>query len=248
MKDLTVLLAHKNRRQNLEYCLSSIAHSAPTVPNVVLVDFGSTRPLDDLNNMYPWLSIINVTRNTAEFHKARALNIGIKHIKTKYICTTDVDQIFADDFFHRVHAALRGGKTLVMCKTHELKKQIPEWFVPPVTADIYKKLLKTIPKRKLRGEGCCLGFTTNWAMRVHGWDERYKGYGAEDSDLMLRAMLSGLTRVWITKQTSLIHLPHEKKTKYYSNKNFTRNKNMYLRRKKIDKDISVNTNKDWGML
>ena len=248
MKDLTVLLAYKDRRKNLEYCLSSINNCDPRPPKVVLVDFGSDQPVRYLEEQYSWLRVIDRINNTSVFHKSRALNIGIKKIHTKYICATDVDQIFSNNFFSVVLNTLQLGGKLVMCKTHEVKTALPKWFKKPVTKDVYNRLLASIPKRKLRGEGCCLGFPTKWARKVRGWDERYIGYGAEDSDFMLRATLSGLDRVWVQKQTSLIHLPHEKTSVYYATNVFKRNKQIYLARKNVKKDTVVNTDIVWGTL
>jgi len=65
MSKLTVILAHKNRQHNLEFCLESI-NSSNKIPRVILVDFGSTiQP----RYTYPWLQIIHVTHNT-DFSKS----------------------------------------------------------------------------------------------------------------------------------------------------------------------------------
>jgi glycosyltransferase involved in cell wall biosynthesis len=241
--NLTALIACKDRETNLTHCLASINNCAPR-PNVIVVDFGSAQPLKRFEKQYDWLTVIRVTRNTKLFHKARALNIGLKQIRTEFFCATDTDQIFQSNFFGTVCNRLNSVKrSVVLCKSHFIHRH-------PTETDFYAQLLKEARAtgRRLHGEGCCTGLPTKWTQNVRGWDERYIGYGAEDSDIILRAKLCKFKLVWINKLTSTIHMPHPKKSAYYSAKKYLLpNRRRYLQRKQ-NKDIIVNTNKRWGQL
>lgn len=245
--DLTVLIACKNRTKNLKYCLASINACVGSLRTVV-VDFGGAYNLAE-SISYPWLEIIRVTRNTDVFHKARALNIGIKRIKTKYMCITDADQVFAKNFFVVVNKVLtKRSRSFVMCKTYFLRT-IPDKITPDNVHKHYNLLLRLAKNSGLKphGDGCCNGLETAWAKAVRGYDETYVGYGGEDSDFALRAKLAGLSKINIERQVSMVHLPHDKSGKYYNKEVFKRNKQRYKNKEKT-KTIVANSTSNWGKL
>lgn len=246
--DLTALIACKDRDFNISCCLRSINACNPR-PKTLLIDFGSANPLDEYLKIYSkWLKVVRVTRNTKLFHKARALNIGLKIIKTNFFCATDSDQIFQPNFFGSVYNKVKNSKSCVLCRTHFLRDIPRDNFNQRISND-YFGLLKLAKNsgRKVRGEGCCIGLPTKWALRVHGWDEQYVGYGAEDSDVILRARRSGLKGISVNNITSMIHLPHAKGSVYYSRKYFMKNKERYSKQK-ANTVLMVNTNRPWGVL
>lgn len=240
--DLTVVIAVKNRPTNIGFCLKSI-HESKFVPKVLVVDFGSTLPIT--TNFFN-VEIIRVDRSTEFFHKARALNIGIRGVNTKYTCITDADQIFQPNFFYTVRSALEEKKVFVMCKTHFLSTPISNTFLEKPLE--YFSILKSAKDQqgKVHGEGCCNAVTTAWLNAVRGYDERYIGFGAEDSDLMYRAKYAGLKRIWLEDKTSMIHLPHDKTGVYYDQSMFDKNKKLFDELKKTKK-VVVNCD-DWGQI
>jgi GT2 family glycosyltransferase len=241
MKDiLTVVIACKDRERNLTYCLDSISRST-VIPKVIVVDFGSKQSLLSKFS-YDWLKIIRVN-NVSLFHKARALNIGLKAAKTKFVCFTDTDQIFQSNFFETIIAVLsKNEKLCILCKSNFLK-ELPSNF----SLDNYSQLLRLTKKNRIHGEGCCIGLKTGWLKKVNGWDESYVGYGGEDSDMIFRAKISGYKPTWINKFTSTIHLPHLRDKVYHSTKHLKNNRKRYGKRT-LKKDIIVNVGKKWGML
>ena len=248
MPQLTAVIVSKNRDVNAQFCIESIG-CGDYVPNVILVDFGSKKNLNYLEKKYKFLKVIRVDRNTKEFHKARAINIGIKNVKTKFMCITDIDQIFDKNFFSVVESTLlENPKQLVMCKTYFLKT-IPKIIT---SCDVGKKfpVLLGLAKNsgiKFHGDGCCNGILTKLAMKIGGYDETYIGYGGEDSDFALRANLCKFKTTWIHSKTNLVHLPHPKKGKYYSKSVFLKNKVRYKKKVKT-KSIVANIGKSWGEL
>jgi len=245
---ITALLAYKDRDTNLAFCLASI-HGCKPRPSVILVDFGSEVSAKPYEKKYPWLKVIRVERNTKFFHKGRAYNIAIKVVKTKFVVATDVDQIFHPGFFKEVMKALVWNpKPFVMCRTHFWRKPLPEYLTPENVAASYLRLKGEIPKGdKIGGEGCCMGFSTAWIRSVNGWDEGYIGQGPEDSDIMLRAVISGHKRIWITGNTHMIHLPHGRDQEYLK-KYMKKNREKYFQRKKVTKQVVVNQGKKWGQM
>lgn len=248
--NLTAIIACKDRFQNLEYCIRSIA-TANSIPQVIIVDFGSVEHINQLAEKYQWLSVINVSNNTSMFHKTRALNIGIRAAKTKFVCLTDVDQLFQPNFFDVVFQTLiHNIDAFVRCETHFLPSLPAGVYPNQVNHDMYFKLLKIVMKtatKKPHGEGCCHGIAKDRLLEINGHDEDYIGWGFEDKDLATRLVAAGAQTTWVTQKTSMIHLPHKRNEKYFAP--VTRNKNEKLYKNKLSNlEIVANKTTQWGML
>lgn len=262
--DLTIVIAYKNRQDNVKYCIDSILTCDGNL-KLIVVDFGSDIPLASILPAHANLQIIRVQRSTEIFHKARALNIGIRKVNTPFTCISDADQIFAPDFFCCV-AKLLGSqaKMFVQSKTYFLQNGL-HVSDPSIGTSIvlqqqgsirenYQCLLNTAKNQKIkpRGYGCCHGVATDWLLRVHGYDESYIGWGAEDRDLEVRAGYDGLKTAWISDQTTMVHLPHAKSDAYYASnfvdKNMARYKHLVSLTSKEDKmnRIVANKGSSWG--
>lgn len=253
--DLTAVIASKGRTKNLAHCVAS-ALSCNPMPKIIVVDFGNATPLSTVLPDVPQLRIIRVNRDTELFNKPRALNIGIKSVDTKYLCITDADQVFGSNFFGVVYAELENiPRCIVFSKTYFLP-EAPKLLTPEKVRGMYKRLLALAKNGggKPRGYGCCHGSLTSWFLKVHGYDEAYVGWGAEDRDLEVRAGFDGLKARWVHTKATMVHLPHPKRGAYYNNEYFEKNMKLYEYRrdltdksKKID-NIVVNKNRPWGEL
>ena len=60
--------------------------------------------------------------------------------------------------------------------------------------------------------GCNLAFWKNDFEKVNGFDERYEGWGREDSDILIRLIRSGVMRKDTRFATPLLHLWHPEKS------------------------------------
>jgi GT2 family glycosyltransferase len=205
LTDLTAVIAVKNRNENIACCVNSISVNSD-IPKCIIVDFGSYPPVTMCGP--EWLKVVHVGRNTGRFHKARALNIGLRHVTTKYVVFTDADQLFATDFFKTVRDMIGTSRVLAKCNTYflpEIPKNIPR-------ANLYKSynaVLEIAKKNnKFLGEGCCLGCHTEHAQYVHGFDERFIDWGYEDCDFAYRLSLLGYAVTFIDNFTSMVHMPH----------------------------------------
>jgi hypothetical protein len=267
---LTVVIACQDRQEHISYCVHSIL-SSDLGPKVIVVDFGSQIPLTSFLPSYSNLRIIRVQRDTNLFHKARALNIGMRVVDTPFTCISDADQIFAPDFFATVLDMLNYQKKIfVRSKTYFLQSDSPSSdpsvgisIVPQLQAadatyfnirSKYPYLLTQAKQQKVkpRGYGCCHGVATDWLLRVRGYDEAYLGWGAEDRDLEVRAGYDGFKIVWASDRTTMVHLPHTKNGTYYNKELIDKNMKRYERliglvtkEKKID-SIIANKSGTWG--
>lgn len=247
--DLSVIITCKDRDENLAYCLASISTCNPVPAQVILVDFGSKNPLTEYSDKYPNLvHTIRVTRDVAIFHKARALNIGLRAAQTKYVCLTDADQVYQTDLFKIVYDKACSLNDLVMCKTKLLHDK-PGWFTLDTVRTRYNDLVRyaseTYPR--MVGEGCCQCLETKFMVDLGGYDERYVGWGYEDTDFICRARRRGKTPWYIHEMSSMVHLPHSRAANYYSNYFAGANKQRLVQTRRSSTYIA-NVSIPWGEL
>ena len=240
LSDITAVIAVKNRHINITYCIASI-EQRKDFPNCIVVDFGSEPRLHFFER--PWLTVIRVDNNVSKFHKARALNIGLRSVITEFVVFTDADQIFAPNFFTTIWGYLPSDPALLLrCYTHFLE-HIPPKISPSTVMNHYDSLLTDAKKNpKFLGEGCCVGCLTNNALKLNGFDEQYHGWGYEDCDFAYRMLLSGCVSLFVHDKTTLIHLPHQE--------NWIgriENNDLY-KRCQMTQEAVVNENINWGAL
>ncbi len=245
---ITAIISCKNRQENLDYCLASIAANS-YVPWVIVVDFGSTIPIV---SKYPWQKVIRVNRHTKVFHKARAVNIGLKAAITRYICMTDADQIFDKNFFSTICDILTHNNVFVCCRTYKLHNNPSFYGVTPETVgEKYNDLLTAAKEvREPYGDGCCHATKKKWLCTVGGLEEQFIGWGAQDSDLRRRAARHKNRIVEISDRTTMIHLQHPKEVEpgqYHSAEVCAKNIALYKHRRLINA-LYANTGKKWGRM
>lgn len=235
---VTLVITCKDREKNLGYCLHSLANNS-VKPNVIVVDFGSKRSLVHLNCLSDNIKVVRTDHQTEMFHKSRAINIGLKNVRTEFTCSTDCDEIFAENFVYILNKELRTKNVLVMCKTYAAEGY-PE-------NESYVSFLEKVKNKKVYGIGNCLALPTQWLLEVNGWNEKFIGWGEEDTNLFLRARYAGFKIVNVNKQTSMIHLPHPKTSKYYSEEMIRKNKKLsQSQRPEITGQVVVNRDIEWG--
>lgn len=190
MINITVILVNKNRDIiRIKKCLNSLKNQ---VCKVILVDFGSKLEIVKKERSLK-IKLIEVTKNTKIFNKSRALNIGLKQVKTKYVLFSDIDCIFDTNFIEKTIEALELDKKIIaLSQKIDLDKDGKETNIHESSAS-----------------GSCIGIQTNWAKKVHGFDETYTFWGREDNDFVDRAIQDNFQIVWLTHMTKLWHQWHE---------------------------------------
>ncbi len=194
---ITVVLVNKNRDKiRINNCLKSLSEQT-FLCKVILIDYGSTSDIvqqeREIVREYENTLLFEVTKNTETFNKCRALNIGFKHVNTKFILSSDIDCIFAPNFIANVVEVLtEKPRSIVLCQKIDLDKN-------GVSTNFHEP----------SASGSCIGITKEWLERVHGYDEVYTYWGREDNDLVNRAIADGHEVVWITDRTKIYHQWHE---------------------------------------
>ena len=208
----TVVIALRDRSgQRLDNCLRSLAWQDVTRESVeiVLSDFGSSAAQRERLIAMAQAHRARVIHTTTEevWNKSRALNIAIRQARGHYVLCTDADMIFAPNFLSTLLAVQREEEdgAFVLCRSRDLPEELAEraW----TEADL-PELVACSELRARQGTGACQMATRAFFERVRGYDEGYKRWGQEDSDMTYRAGRFGLRHRWIDDETVMLHQWH----------------------------------------
>lgn len=98
--------------------------------------------------------------------------------------------------------------------------------------------------------GACQSASRDWFFKVRGYDERFTGWGGNDTDMRYRAQKDGLKEIWIQGETILLHQWHPKQIELAKKKGNLKNflEKVKKNRHRRDNLNTVVRNKDfeWG--
>ena len=88
---VTIIIVNENTKDALELCLLSIKKYTDYPYEVIVVDHSSTDGSLYLLNKFSWVKIIEISGLKIEERHGKALDIGVKNVKSKYFLTLDSD-------------------------------------------------------------------------------------------------------------------------------------------------------------
>jgi glycosyltransferase involved in cell wall biosynthesis len=209
---VTVIIPLRNRGgHRLDNCLRSLRWQDLPAEQVELLvsDFGSDAPhRATLEPMAAEHDVRVVWTDTREiWNRARALNFGIRAARGRYVLCTDADMIFAPSFLSAVLAAQREANdaALVVCRCRNLPSTVEE---RPYVREEFPALLEASTYRERLGTGACQMALRGMFHTLRGFDEGYKFWGLEDTDMTFRAQRQGLRLAWVHERTAMLHQWH----------------------------------------
>ena len=157
------------------------------------------------------------TQTRKPWNISRARNIGIRAARGEFVMVTDMDCVFSPSFVAVVlkHAA---EETIVHCRINDL----PAGYDGAL--DDWRRMNVASIMRPAWCYGGCQVVSRRWAEEVHGYDEKYVLWGAEDNDLMERAVAAGKRQVWIEREASYFHQYHDQGNRKADTEQLARNK------------------------
>ncbi|MBW2977309.1 glycosyltransferase [Candidatus Woesearchaeota archaeon] len=246
-EDIAIIIGVKNRFDyRIINALKSIRNQNynQDLIKIILVDYDSKK---ELISKYKGLcekynAIYIRVNNKSLWNRSHCLNIGIKRAKTKYILTSDVDMIFERNYIKESIKELKKDLHQIILSNHfdSQKNNINQ------KTDIIRDYNKIKSKCKLRPTGLeCISLSINLTLtyfyhKIRGYDEWYKLWGAEDTDLIKRFKLFGLKIKDISYKTSFLHQWHPEfegvknrnlKRQIEKNREYLRNNNLIVRNK-----------------
>ena len=214
---LAVVIPIRDRAgDRLRRCLHALQWQSTGPPlQVVIVSQGSQPHIDrELATMCTRIGarLIAIGSPDDPWRKPLALNVGLRATDPalRFVMTLDADMILAPGFLAVVLDTLREDPNrLVLCRASDLdaRTSLP---LPERLRDAYPQLAARARLRGHHGTGGIQAAPRSFFFDVRGYDEDLVWWGAEDGDMVRRAELSGLTRVWICDRTSMLHQWHPK--------------------------------------
>jgi hypothetical protein len=182
-----------------------------------------------------------IRQKEGEINFARMCNIAIKKTKCDYICFSGVDEIVSPNAFQVVeHYFNKNPNSLLMCARIDLPEESNHHRIDFVKN--FNKWAKGKPNHAAPGSFQCL--PVKWLKKVRGFDERYRGWGYYDCEIVKRAEMDKIEAVWLHDSNPsmiLLHIWHpERKGKV--SELIDRNRKLYEQKQ----ELVANKGKRWG--
>lgn len=232
----SLIITTYNRPDALEAVLVSILQQKRLPQEVVIADDGSTDVTRNLilsyQNKFP-MPLIHSWHQDNGFRLAESRNKAIAKTTSEYIIMIDGDMILHPLFvFDHIHHAKKGtfiqgsrvmfseSKTRVYLASPNLYKPI-HWYQQGVETRLEKRLSacriplftnlfmkETIHNHKAI-RGCNMSFFKEDVIKVNGFNNKFVGWGREDSEFVERLFNRGIKRRNIKFAAIAYHLYHK---------------------------------------
>lgn len=251
--NFTLVVPLRNRwGPRVRNCMRSIQLQTLKRIELIVSDYGSTT--ENHEKLMRTLEKFNCTVYYCPTKEVWSMsisrNLGIRRAKGTYIATTDVDCILQPN---------------VVSNILDLHKQHPRCFIASLLCSIPKMNLEEIGlprdydnlsrlcKYQRSGYGGLMSAPRDWWFKVRGFDERMKGWGAEDDDIWRRAINDGMKTLTLERLkipgTRVFHQWHpnsvEAHKKNLGETEYTRLYNTNVRILRSDKSI-IRNDETWG--
>lgn len=184
--------------ERLKWLLYSLSIQETKSLNSIYIVIGSNQDefvrIKSIVSALPYKGVFIIHNPLREYCKPKLLNRGITasclHSRADRIACVDVDNIFSPDFFS--YASGREN-CLLLHKIQAMPKNAP------ISEEIIREWQFPDYPDFPHGEFSCGAIQMapkEWWQKVGGYDERLKGMGCEDVDIVLRAKRDELPVIW----------------------------------------------------
>lgn len=246
--DISVIVTTYNWPKALDRVLASLCNQTYSRFEIIVADDGSDETTRDVIATFTHktsIPIKHVWHEDKGFRAAKIRNKAVAQANGEYIIFLDGDCIVQRDFVKR-HASLAkktwfvaGNRILLNAEltdrilTQDLTPEnwsLAQWFVIRCRRQINRWLslihlplgwLRDLSKRSWQGvKTCNLALWRNEFILVNGFDEKFEGWGFEDSDLVLRLLRAKIHRRSGKSALAVFHLWHKEASREQSLKNW----------------------------
>ena len=226
--NLTLLIKTFENPTALNKILSKIRLGSSLPHEVIIADDGSgqatTKCIENWQTQKLPYPIVHCWQKNTGFHCTRILNEAIREATGDYLVFLDGDCI-PHSHFIRDHNTLAEKGYFVQGRRAFIRENAvesyfagtPIWqlFLTGQMDGICKAFRLPFPlvqkDQRLYGTlGCNLGIWREDLLQVNGYDQAYKGWGLEDSDLVCRLYHLGKKRKYVHNYAVVYHLNHPK--------------------------------------
>ncbi|SDF08186.1 Glycosyltransferase, GT2 family [Pricia antarctica] len=216
MNPYSVIITHYEREGNLKNTLKGLNRQSVLPTEVIVIEMGQGLHLE--NNFEFPLKIVNFERFWEFMPLAAARNLGAEHSSTEHLVFLDVDCIPSDNFCQKIVAASASRNALAMGSPRYILHNNPMGFC---VKELRENSIFHPSRPEVNGivkEECyelfwslCFSLSRELFERIGGFDDRFEGYGAEDTDFALEVKKAGipfyLTDAEVYHQQHPIYVP-----------------------------------------
>lgn len=227
---ISLIISTYNNPDKLRLSVMSAISQSIMPDEIIIGDDGSTtesRAMIDSLRSLTQIPIIHVWQEDMGFRLAMIRNKSVAVSSGDYIIETDGDIIMHRDFI-KDHIALSrpnhyvsGGRTYLnrrlseeLCREGKLRKLnflssgIENKREYCIRIPLFSKIFGSSYRRHGNGLGCNLSFFKKDFAAINGYDERFEGYGYEDTDLESRLKSYGIKKLYAKFSAIAFHLWH----------------------------------------
>lgn len=232
MPDASLITTTYNWPEALEVVLDSVARQRLMPKEVVIADDGSgstTRTtIDRISQNFP-CPIKHIWHEDNGYQAAMIRNKAVAAAEGDYLIFLDSDCILRPDFIHQHLRLSRPGHFVAgnrILLSEEYSRQVLEqgidlaskrpfsfsreqvnrrWSMLPLPMGPLRHVL---PNTWKNVKACNMSMFREDFVRVNGFEERFEGWGYEDSDLIVRLLNTGSRRISGRFATTVFHLWH----------------------------------------
>ncbi|WP_207423520.1 glycosyltransferase family 2 protein [Desertivirga brevis] len=230
----TLIIATYNWPAALDLCLKSVLMQTRLPDEVIIADDGSTGETEALVKEYQKefpVPLIHEWQEDEGFRLAAIRNRSVSRATCDYIIQVDGDLILHPKFIsdhlavskekHFVcgsrvilqqeasKSVLQGANTIVNIFGNDIKNRSNGIWLPMLRNYM---LLRYKKKDKLYLRGCNMAFWRRDLIAINGYDEGFKKWGREDTELAVRLLNSGIAKQALKFGGIVYHIYHTEGT------------------------------------
>jgi glycosyltransferase involved in cell wall biosynthesis len=230
MITISLIITTYNRKDALELVLLSVLNQTQLPDEVIIADDGSgpdtAQLIKNFARKFP-VPLYHCWQEDKGFRLAEIRNKAISQAKSEYIIMVDGDMILSEDFIksHKKSARkgcfIQGSRVLLSEKVTRqtiTNKQINFWPFQQGISNRFNALQMPVlsklffasqDKFNLKGiRGCNMAFWKEDAVKVNGFNEKFTGWGREDSEFVVRLFNNNIHRLNLKFGGVAYHLHH----------------------------------------
>ncbi|HLV91777.1 MAG TPA: glycosyltransferase family 2 protein [Aequorivita sp.] len=227
----SLLISTYNWPEALELVLMSAKRQSVKPDEILIADDGSSDETKQLILEFQNKSVIPIHHFWHEdkgFRKSIILNKAIAGAKGDYIIQVDGDCILHKDFVRDHKALAQAGVYLYGSRVNIQEEFLPELFqsqklsfkffdrgIKKRTRNLRIPLLSSFyrvgDKVSHKMRGCNVSFWKKDVVAVNGYNEKFEGWGREDSELIIRMMNNGVRGRRLRYRGIVYHIWHKVK-------------------------------------
>jgi glycosyltransferase involved in cell wall biosynthesis len=233
LKYCTLLISTYNWPEALSLCLESVLKQTILPLEIIIADDGSTDDTAELIEAFRKKSpvpVFHVWHPDEGFQLAKIRNRAIANASCPYIIQIDGDLILHRNFI-KDHLRIReegyfvsGSRVLLSQKTtrsliehnsidiqkhYQGSKNFLNRFRSYPLRKLLSKKYKTSGKHKFYVKGCNMAFWKKDLLTVNGYNEIFKGWGNEDSELAIRLINADIKKKFLKMGGITYHMYHK---------------------------------------